>query len=646
MTKMNLFIPLTKVDEENRLVYGTVTAEQLDKANEIMDYGLSKPNFESWSEGFSKATGGKSVGNLRVMHKDQVAGKFTELNFDDDAKAITGCAKVVDDGEWGKVLEGCYTGFSIGGSYGKITKQADGSKRYEAKPSEVSLVDNPCLGAATFELLRADGATEMRKFKTEAASEDEGHDPAKIEEKARKLCKAAGFEPDEELSAATDDMPAVMKWHGFVEDAKRDLDAPGSVDLHPGIVHKWLASDGKPFDTKAEAISHDALTKAQAKAAEIAAPASEAMAKIDAALDRIEGKEEVKPFEALSDDDKAYLGKATGLDAAGLETFVNAADADLLATIMAKRSFSADQRKEAAKSGEAMPDGSFPIKNKEDLANAVKAYGRAKDKAAAKAHIIKRAKALGATDDLPMDWEGSTAKKGVIIGAMRKGMYSVSRLANLLESLSWLRVDAKSERDMEGDDSTVPEMLDDNLARLGATLKAMVEEEVAELATMGVDPDDMEQISGLLECAHSTDGLLKAFENQPLGAALTKALGSENFGKLAKGVRDDADGRGTGDGGTDRLTKAEGDALSKEVTDLTDRLVKMAARIEHLEKQPAAPLGVRRITKEQDAAGAQSDAGDSDPVAKLASLLDELPEGERSMAMMKAAMRAGRALTA
>ncbi len=72
--------------------------------------------------------------------------------------------------------------------------------------------------------------------------------------------------------------------------------------------------------------------------------------------------------------------------------------------------FTAKQRKALAAKGSAMPDGSFPIRNEDDLGNAVAAYGRAKNKAAAKAHISKRAKALGLAAKLPADWAGSTKK--------------------------------------------------------------------------------------------------------------------------------------------------------------------------------------------------------------------------------------------
>jgi hypothetical protein len=69
-----------------------------------------------------------------------------------------------------------------------------------------------------------------------------------------------------------------------------------------------------------------------------------------------------------------------------------------------KRDFSDEERKKAAESGEALPDGSYPIKTVGDLENAIDAFGRAKDPAKVKAHIIARAKALGATAKLPDSW--------------------------------------------------------------------------------------------------------------------------------------------------------------------------------------------------------------------------------------------------
>lgn len=57
-----------------------------------------------------------------------------------------------------------------------------------------------------------------------------------------------------------------------------------------------------------------------------------------------------------------------------------------------------------AGTGEALPDGSFLIKNRADLQNAIHAIGQAKDQAIAKAHIIARAKSLDLTGQLPVEW--------------------------------------------------------------------------------------------------------------------------------------------------------------------------------------------------------------------------------------------------
>jgi hypothetical protein len=63
-----------------------------------------------------------------------------------------------------------------------------------------------------------------------------------------------------------------------------------------------------------------------------------------------------------------------------------------------------ETRDAMAKAGEALPDGSFPIKDEDDLKNAIQAYGRAGDKEAAKAHIMKRAAELDMEDMIPENW--------------------------------------------------------------------------------------------------------------------------------------------------------------------------------------------------------------------------------------------------
>ena len=155
------FARITKVDAETGLVSGVLAEERPDRSGEVFDYKSSKPYFEKWVEHFEQATGGASKGNLRAMHGNVAAGKFVEVDFDDTAKVINVTAKVVDPVELDKVLEGVYTGFSIGGKVvGKRTREGD-VYRYTADPVEGSLVDLPCMHGATFKRCDADGETEV-----------------------------------------------------------------------------------------------------------------------------------------------------------------------------------------------------------------------------------------------------------------------------------------------------------------------------------------------------------------------------------------------------------------------------------------------------------------------------------------------------
>ncbi len=163
-----LFLPIRKIDTENRIVYGVLAAEVPDRTNEILDYDGSKKAIEAWRDTAIKNTGGKSQGNLRVMHTDKVAGKFTDITFDDDNKEVLCAAKVVDDAEWKLVEEGAYTGFSVGARVGKREKDATNPKLTRwtiGTMVEGSLVDLPCIPTATFDVMKGDTLVEARQFK-------------------------------------------------------------------------------------------------------------------------------------------------------------------------------------------------------------------------------------------------------------------------------------------------------------------------------------------------------------------------------------------------------------------------------------------------------------------------------------------------
>jgi hypothetical protein len=171
MSTLDLFLPLAKVDLDQRIVHGIATAEAPDRGGEICDYASTKPYFETWSAEAHSASGGKSLGAVRAMHGRVAAGKLTDIAFDDEGKRILVAAKIVDDDEWLKVTEGVYTGFSQGGRYVKRWPDPEtGLTRFTAEPTEISLVDLPCLPDATFEVVK-DGVVEKRAFARSAATQ-------------------------------------------------------------------------------------------------------------------------------------------------------------------------------------------------------------------------------------------------------------------------------------------------------------------------------------------------------------------------------------------------------------------------------------------------------------------------------------------
>jgi hypothetical protein len=77
-----------------------------------------------------------------------------------------------------------------------------------------------------------------------------------------------------------------------------------------------------------------------------------------------------------------------------------------------KADLSAEGRRKAAASGAAMPDGSYPINTKADLRKAIKAVGRGgADHDKIRAHIAKRAKALGLEAMVPDNWASDGSLK-------------------------------------------------------------------------------------------------------------------------------------------------------------------------------------------------------------------------------------------
>lgn len=247
---IQLFARLAKVDEAKRTVTGVMASEMPDHVNEVFDYDTSKAYFQQWSDSVAKATNGASVGNVRVMHGNSVAGKLLAMMFDDAAKTIEVTAEVVDDNEWKKVLKGCYAGFSIGGKY--INKWDDGAlKRYTAKPNEVSLVDMPCIpdalfdvgkADAEFDLLKTDGSHELRKFVTDATQGDssaqEGAGAAQVASVTLPEAVAKAFAPDGVPEGV--DVLSAVRAYAFVNKFADNTDQAAQIQAVDVVLQKAM----------------------------------------------------------------------------------------------------------------------------------------------------------------------------------------------------------------------------------------------------------------------------------------------------------------------------------------------------------------------------------------------------------------------
>lgn len=144
---VRLSMPFSKVDQERRIVSGFATLDNIDKQGDIVTTDASKLAFS------------KFRGNIREMHQPSAVGKMVSFKedkyFDPETKKFYSgiyvsayVSKGAQDA-WEKVLDGTYTGFSIGGRMNKwddaYDEKMDCSVRVikDYDLVELSLVDNP-----------------------------------------------------------------------------------------------------------------------------------------------------------------------------------------------------------------------------------------------------------------------------------------------------------------------------------------------------------------------------------------------------------------------------------------------------------------------------------------------------------------------
>jgi len=473
MGNLSVFVPITKVDAAKQIVYGVLAEEVPDRSGEIFDYGGSKPYFEKWSNDCAKATDGKSVGNLRAMHGAVAAGKFTDMGFDDDHLRINVAAKVVDKNEWEKVLEGVYTGFSIGGKYVSRTRDDKNEKlyRYVADPYEGSLVDLPCIPTATFEIVKADGTVELKKF----AAKEIPFTNDTVAAEAQRLAKAAGDE---------------SKWAEHITEAC-------------GIITKQLerASALKAAGDHSIAHVHD-----------------EPLGEENWAQDWVHSELPGKSFRKKSDLRAALLAaRAASVAAKAAQPATDAMK--LMREELERRTYSPAERKKYAGDGVAMKGGEYPIPDKASLKDVVEGLARARNQAATKRHIIRRAKSLGATAELPENWRVKAAevidvtKIAEVDVKKAASLYGVANLIQLLASLD------SAEESLEGPGYGYGVVVSKELCdRFGALLVEMGDicAEVLDECLQSIREEEAAEANGAMERGMIVGDLAKVVGRMPL----------------------------------------------------------------------------------------------------------------------------------
>jgi len=161
---VRLSMPIGKVDQERRIVSGFATLDNVDKQGDVVDTSASLSAFKNFR------------GNLREMHQPSAVGKIVSFKedkyFDPSTKKFYSGVYVsayVSKGAqdaWEKVLDGTYSGFSIGGNIKKYDDEYNEGmdkavriiKEYELH--ELSLVDNPANQFANiFSIEKVNGET-------------------------------------------------------------------------------------------------------------------------------------------------------------------------------------------------------------------------------------------------------------------------------------------------------------------------------------------------------------------------------------------------------------------------------------------------------------------------------------------------------
>lgn len=425
MDQTSVFAPIFKSSEQDDgtlMIYGKATGSDLDLDGQRCDPEWLKRAMPEWFK----------IGNVRSQHDPKLAvGKATEHEVKEDGHYIK--AHIVDPLAIAKTKAGVFTGLSIGIMKPRLEKSAEGEWIRDGLIGEVSLCDRPCLPTATFTMCK----TATPGMEVNASDFDEGRGLVKCAELT--LSDAA------DVVEKTVTVPSPLNMPGAKRPAQAvtaevvkatnvaELDAPNHSQTcvrcaEPG--HLWCAPEGFDKDF-AVGVVNETLEKAASPGDGLGqdetGDISGAEQAITAVANLIISEAQALANMPAQDCDIHLLMAA--VDALRLFSMrekleQGAIDPDSMVCLSAtpdatkKSKYNAAQMAAMLKNGEAMAnangDPSYPIADADDLEKAIHAVGRGKgDKSAIRAHIIKRAKALGKASMLPDSWTADDTGKSV-----------------------------------------------------------------------------------------------------------------------------------------------------------------------------------------------------------------------------------------
>ncbi len=344
---VRLSLPFAKVDKERRIVSGFASLDNIDKQGDIVTAEASMKAFTNFR------------GNIREMHQPSAVGKMVSFKqdryFDPTTKKFYNgvfvsayVSKGAQDA-WEKVIDGTYTGFSIGG---RMNKWDDG---YDEKSDstiriikdydlvELSLVDSPANQFANImHVEKVDGVAVVKG--QDVALENVFYD----EESGLVMVS-------EEESVVSPTTGNQMKNIGFVEkndNEKTDM-VKFLVDSAKGINTSKINKEVNPMTeentvveettevTKSEEIAPEADAVVETPAEEVAENAEEAPATEEVAKsDEVEATEEVAKSEetpaAESVEETSEVSKSDDVVAesiAEIKSTITSAFSDLVETV-------------------------------------------------------------------------------------------------------------------------------------------------------------------------------------------------------------------------------------------------------------------------------------------------------------------------